>query len=46
MRSFIFALFAKHKQNDQVKKDEMGTACSMYAKKTNAFRVLVGKIEV
>jgi hypothetical protein len=38
-------LFAKYNQNDQVKEDEMGGACSTNGEKTNACRILVGKPE-
>jgi hypothetical protein len=32
-------------KNDQVKKDEMGRACSTNGAKRNAYRILVGKPE-
>jgi hypothetical protein len=31
--------------HDQVKEDEMGTACSTHGEKRNVYRVLVGKLE-
>jgi hypothetical protein len=41
MKSFITCTPA----NDQVKKDEMGRACSTNGEKRNAYRILVGKPE-
>jgi hypothetical protein len=38
-------LFSKYTYNDQIKKDEMGRACSTNGAKRNAYRVLVGKPE-
>jgi hypothetical protein len=42
---YWFVLLAKHNQNDQVKEDEMGRACSTNVEKRNAYRILVGKPE-
>jgi hypothetical protein len=36
---------AKHNENDQVKEDEMGRACSRTGDKRNAYGILVGKPE-
>jgi hypothetical protein len=41
----MLILFAKHNENDQVKEDEMGRACSMNGEKRCAYRILVGKPE-
>jgi hypothetical protein len=38
-------LFAKYNQNDQVKEEEMGRACSTHGEKRNACRVFMGKPE-
>jgi hypothetical protein len=38
-------LFAEYNQNDEVKEDEMGRACSMNGAKRNAYRILVEKQE-
>jgi hypothetical protein len=43
MRSFITCILAK--QNDQVKKDEMGRVCTTNGEKRNAYRILVRKPE-
>jgi hypothetical protein len=37
--------FAKYKQNNQVKEDEVGGACSRMGEKRNSYRLLVGKPE-
>jgi hypothetical protein len=34
-----------HYQGDQIKKEEMGGACSMHGEMRNAYKVLVGKSE-
>jgi hypothetical protein len=39
------SFFAKYNQNDQVKEDEMGRACSTKGAKRNAYRILVGNPE-
>jgi hypothetical protein len=46
-KSFIALLFAKHNQNDKVKEDEMGRACSTNwaGAERNAHRILMGKPE-
>jgi hypothetical protein len=44
MRSFITSLLVKYNYSDEVKDDGMGRAHSMH-KKTNAYRVLVRKLE-
>jgi hypothetical protein len=41
----VFLLFEKCNQNDEVKEDEMGKACSTHGEKRNAYRGLVGKSE-
>jgi hypothetical protein len=38
-------LFSKYNQNDQVKEDEMGRACSTNGEKRNAYKILVGNPE-
>jgi hypothetical protein len=38
-------LFIKYTENDQVKEDEKGRACSMHGEQRNAYRILVGKPE-
>jgi hypothetical protein len=43
MRSSSLVLLVK--QNDQVKEDEIGKACSRNGEKRNAYRILVGKPE-
>jgi hypothetical protein len=37
------ALFATYNQNDEVKKDVMGRACSMNGEKSDAHRILFAK---
>jgi hypothetical protein len=36
-------LFSTYNQNDQVKENQMGRACSTNAEKMNAYMILVGK---
>jgi hypothetical protein len=38
-------LFAKYNQNDHVKEDEIGCACSTHGENGNTYRILVGKPE-
>jgi hypothetical protein len=46
MRRFITStLLQVYNYNDQVKKDEMGGACSTNGEKKNAYGILVGKPE-
>jgi hypothetical protein len=40
MRSFS-VIFAKYNEDDKVREDEMGRACSTYGEKRNSYRVLV-----
>jgi hypothetical protein len=42
---YNLVLLAKRKQNDQVKEDEMGRACSTNGEKRDPYRILVGKPE-
>jgi hypothetical protein len=41
----VSVLFSKYNENNHVKKDEMGGACSTNGEKRNAYRILVGKPE-
>jgi hypothetical protein len=43
MRSYVTCTLRQYNQNDQLKEDEMGRACSTNGPKKNAYRVLVGK---
>jgi len=38
-------LLTKYDASDQIKKNEMGEACSRYGEKRGVYRVLVGKTE-
>jgi hypothetical protein len=40
MRNFITRTLRRYNQNDQVKEDEMGRACSVHGEKT-AYKILV-----
>jgi hypothetical protein len=41
----ITSTIAKHNENEQIKENEMGRACSPYGEKMNSCMVLVGKPE-
>jgi hypothetical protein len=43
MRSFLFLLFAKYNQNDEVEKDEMGRTCSTNRNEKESIYVISGK---
>jgi hypothetical protein len=45
MRIFINSTLSNYNVNNQVKKDEIGRACSTNGVKTNAYRILVRKSE-
>jgi hypothetical protein len=43
MTSCITCTFSKYNDNDHVKEDKMGRACSTNGEKRNAYRILVGE---
>jgi hypothetical protein len=45
MRNFMIFLCTNYYLGDQMKEDEIGSACGMYAGKRYPYKVLMGKIE-